>query len=115
MLVGDPNPHTIDLLAGPAPAKDPLTAAGVIAQQRFREQLAKAGLAAEHIREAWLELQRSPRTARVFQNGLAATGFELTLTARVISDLGTTYESKQSIFAAPHDPAIELQSTRSPS
>jgi hypothetical protein len=43
-------------------------------------------------------------------NGQAATAHELTLTARVVSDLGKTYERTQSIFVAPHDPAVEYQS-----
>jgi hypothetical protein len=36
----------------------------------------------------------------------------MTLAARVVTDLGTVYESATGMFVAPHDPAIERQSTR---
>ena len=64
---------------------------------------------------ASLELYRSPHSATVFVNGHETTGYELKLTARVVSDLGRTYESARAIFVAPHDAAIELRSTRADS
>ena len=115
MLVADLNRHAVDLLGAELDGKDALTTTDLIAQRRFHEQVMKAGLAVSCIREARLELHRTERSATVFVNGLAATGYELTLTARLVSDLGRTYESTKSIFVAPHDPEIEQRSTRADS
>lgn len=112
MLVSNVDVQRVNLLGSEAAADDALTTAGVMAQQRFRQQLTKSGLDGSYIREAWLEIHRSPRSATVFVNGLAATGYELTFTARVVSDLGRTYESTHSIFVAPHDAGVERRSAR---
>lgn len=115
MLIADLNRHTVDLLAAELDGNDALTTTALIAQRRFREQVIKAGLAVSCIREARLELHRTQRSETVFVNGLAATGYELTLAARLVSDLGRTYESTKSIFVAPHDPGMERRSTRADS
>src|SRR4051794_2585687 len=68
MLVGTVDVHRVNLLGSELAADDALTTAGVIAQQRFRQQLTKSGLDGSYVREAWLEIHRSPRTATVFVN-----------------------------------------------
>lgn len=112
MIISDLNRHRIDLL-GPGPdGSDALATAGRLACQRFHEQLLKPGLAPACVREATLELERTSRSRSVNVNGLMATGHELALTARVVTDLGKTYERRQSIFVAPHDPTVESRSAR---
>jgi hypothetical protein len=112
MIIGDLGHRRMDLL-GPGPdGSDALAAAGRLARQQFHEQLHKSGLALSCIREATLELERTDRSRPVNVNGLMATGHELALTARVVTDLGKTYERKQSIYVAPHDPTVESRSLR---
>ena len=112
MLVADLTHHRVDLLGAEQGAQDAQATADRRAQQCFREQLGKAGLAASCVREASLEYRRGSRAECVFVNGHAATGYELTLGVRVVTDLNRTYEGAVAIFVAPHDAARELRSTR---
>lgn len=112
MLVRNVDGHRVNLLGSELAADEVLAAADVIARQRFQQQLTKSGLDRSCVREAWLEIQRSPRSATVFVNGLAATGYELIFTARAVSNLGGTCERAHSIFVAPHDAGVEQRSAR---
>lgn len=103
----------IDLLGdGEDGVGGPPAAAIRIARQKFGEQLSKAGLPLAYIREASLMLARSPTQSTGLVNGQMAVGYQITFTARAVSDLGGVYESEASVFAAPHDPQVELRSRR---
>jgi hypothetical protein len=112
MLVDGLSHHRVDLLGPERGGTDALATADRIARERFGEQVTKARLAPSCIREASLEYQRSPRSAPVLINGHAAAGYELTLTVRVVSNLGIIYERARKLGVAPHDAAIEYRSTR---
>ena len=64
------------------------------------------------MREARLDMRRSPTLMRGTVNGRLADGYEITLAVRGVTDLNGVYESTTSIFAAPHDPQAEQRSSR---
>jgi hypothetical protein len=120
-LVLDFRQITVDLLDVSAPRKvTPLRYSHWLAAQKFAEQVALAGLPRAWFREARLEITRSTDA----RQGIGATGhgfrpvlrycqgYDLTFTAKTISDLGKTYEAESTLFAAPHNPFLERRSVR---
>jgi hypothetical protein len=114
LFVQDLQEMTIDLLGGTegVTGSGPLATAVGLARVTFRQQVGKAGLDISRIREARLDLMRSPSDTQGWVNGHVRAGYEIRFTARAVSDLNGIYESTTSIFVAPHDPQIELRSTR---
>jgi hypothetical protein len=103
----------IDLLADVESANS--TPSGFIrwlAVQRFSEQIAKAGLSKESFREAYLDILKVAESKVGFVNGQSSSGYDVRFKAHAITDLCRAYDSTISIFVAPHDPKIELRSTR---
>lgn len=102
----------IDLLADqpPASASRSWNAFVRLARHRFDDQVRRRYVV-EYIQRAALTFERGgPRLGAV--NGTARSGFEVILSAEVISDLGKAYRRQTSFFVAPHDAAIERQSAR---
>jgi hypothetical protein len=111
MLVVDLDHTAIDLLGDPRDVVggEPLQAAIRRARILFREQLARGQLDASVVREARLEMKRSSEPTPGMINGHVATRYEITFTARAVSDLDAVYERTRSVFVAPHDPSIEYR------
>ena len=114
LLITDHAETTIDLLGSTAASAGagPLAAASRLAKVAFREQVAELGLEISRVREAHVGLVRSSTTARGHVNGRMTDGYDLTLIATAVSDLGTAYQSTTSIFVAPHNPEVEQRSAR---
>ena len=110
MLVDELDHEPIDLLGAAPQDTNAWAIARRIAQERFREQVAKGGLAISRLREARLDLRRSSAPASGLVNGHMVPGYEVTLAARATFAAGAVYERAMSMFVAPHDPALELRS-----
>jgi hypothetical protein len=90
----------------------PMTAAVQLAATKFQEQMGKAGLSMSCIREARLAATKSSNLRNGYVNGHRSTGFDISFIARAVSHGGKSYECRKSVFVAPHDPDVELRSTR---
>jgi hypothetical protein len=111
-LVGRIHEVSIDLLRPTPTIADALLSFAMrLAASKFQDQAQKAGVAA-FIREAVLVISESttPRTGQV--NGRVCAGHDVRLEVRAVSDLGRTFTGKKSMFAAPHDPRVEMRSMR---
>src|SRR5262249_41036521 len=75
-----------------------------LAARRFSEQIAKAGLPKEWVREAYLDISKSSQGKIGVVNGRRCSGYDVKFEAHVVSDLSRAYERTGSIFVAPHDP-----------
>lgn len=114
MLVDQLDELDIDLLhpgesSGPA---SPIALAIRLAASKLADQLGKAGIPASCIREARLTIAKLPGVTQGPVNGRVCAGHNVRFCARVVSDLGTTYEKAISVFIAPHNPRIESRSGR---
>ena len=83
-----------------------------LAARKFAEQLAKAGLPKSWLREARLDISKSPEHRPGLVNGRSSSGYDVKFQAHAVTDLGKAYARTASIFVAPHDPKIELRSAR---
>jgi hypothetical protein len=98
---------SVDLL-GSTPASDELAeAARSLATRRFAEQLHKAGLTFDVVREATLRIERIPDLVQGPQGEFQSDGHMVRFTARSVTDHGRTYQDEHTLFVAPHDPAKE--------
>jgi hypothetical protein len=104
----------VDLLVANAeePNVTPSVFARRLATQKFAEQIAKAGLPRPWLREAHLSAAKSAVEKPGVVNGRTCPGYEVIFRANAVTDLGKVYESTMSVFVAPHNPKIELRSTR---
>ena len=114
MLIGESEQFSIDLLdTYSKPSERALmTAAVQLAATKFKEQMVKAGLSLSCIREAKLAVSKSPDVRSGYVNGHRCAGFDVSFAARAVSPNGKAYECQKSVFVAPHDPEVELRSTR---
>jgi hypothetical protein len=90
----------------------PLAVARRLATVKFAEQIQKARIPWSCIREAHLDITKSPDLTPVAVNGRICHGYKMTLVARVVTDLGRAYKTEMSIVVAPHNPLVELGSAR---
>jgi hypothetical protein len=114
MLVADLGEVQIDLLrpGGDVGLAAPVAAAVQLATQRFREQMAKAGIPVSRASEARLNITRLPDPRSGAVNGRICVGHDVRFLVQVVSDHGKTYESETCVFVAPHDSRVEQRSTR---
>lgn len=114
MLVSESGEINIDLLnaTGDWVGGEATASAVRLASMRFKEQMAKAGLDLSCLREARLSITRTPGLRDGYVNGHRAVGSEMNFAARAVSLHGKAYECKKSVFVAPHNPEVELRSTR---
>lgn len=89
-----------------------LDVAEQLAATKFIEQLEKAVIPIQWIREARLVISTS-RSRNGIINRHLKSGVELHVRVSAVSDLGIQYESTVFLFVAPHDPSVELRSGRS--
>jgi len=90
----------------------PLAVAQRLAKTKFAQQTEKAGVSKSCLRDAYLDITKSPKSKMGNVNGHLCPGHDVTFVARAVTDRGRAYESKLSIFIAPHDAKIELRSAR---
>ena len=103
-----------DLLAADSTVSDttPAAVARGLAATRFAEQIEKAGIPKAWFREARLEAAKMPGTRVGPINGRICCGYEVRFLVKVVTDLGRGYERALPVFVAPHNPAVEIRSTR---
>ena len=78
-----------------------------------REQLAKAGIPKQYLREAHVDMWKSPERTSGWLNHTYASGYNVRFQAHAVTDLGRAYDSEVwRLFIAPHDPKLENRSTR---
>lgn len=87
----------------------PLASADTRAKVAFAQQLGKAGLAIERVREARLVIERLAEDCSV-SGEQSRRGYNLRFRATVIADTGRRFEREKVVFVAPHDPRLELRS-----
>lgn len=104
----------VDLCAEPAAdtVLTPVAAVTAFGRRKFREQMDKAGVSHRYIGEAELRVTRSDASTRGLVNGRWSDGHDFTFTVRAVSDRGTTFQDKVTVFVAPHDATLESRSTR---
>jgi hypothetical protein len=90
----------------------PMTFAARLAVTKFEEQMKKAGLSLSCLREARLVATKSHDLVNGYVNGHPCVGFNVRFVVTAVSPQGKIYERKKSFFVAPHDPNMELRSTR---
>lgn len=114
MVVSHIDALDIDLLHGADTSLGTSPDAVVIrlAGERFAEQVEKAGLSVSCVREARLSITKSAVVKNGPVNGHVCAGHDVRFAARATSDLGRTYERAISVFVAPHNPRVEVRSTR---
>lgn len=83
-----------------------------IARTRFREQLAKNGAQASEFRDVTLRLEFPPQMVENHVGQHSRLGYEVVVRAEATDRLGRKVECSQALFVAPHDPSIELRSSR---
>lgn len=106
-LPNDIDQWSIDLL-GDSPSGDtPTDAAHRLAHRRFAEQMQKSGLGRSVVREAMLRFERDPQPILGRRGEHEAWGSKVTMVVRVVTDVGSVIERRQTIFVAAHDPDQE--------
>lgn len=114
-LVREKDSFSFDLLGkGSVFLLSPVKArAQQLACLKFREQLHRAHIPEEYVSKAELTIRKigDPRIGPV--NGHLSNGYQVSLVAEAVSDLGKKYRAEKFLFAAPHDPSVELRSARS--
>ncbi len=83
-----------------------------LAAQKFAEQIAKAGLSRSWIREAHLDISRSPEARFGRVNGQDCYRYDVRFMAHIETDLGKFYKAYEGISVAPHNPNVERRSAR---
>lgn len=114
LLVREADLFSLDLLhensvsvASPVVAK-----AQRLAQSKFQELLRHSHIPIECVSEAKLIIQKSGDSKVGPVNGHMSRGHQMILTGEAVSDLGKKYRAQKVVFVAPHDPSLELRSTR---
>jgi hypothetical protein len=102
-----------DLLGRTPESDTPVGEAWRLASRRFAEQLYKAGLTLDLVREAALEIVRIQGVVKGWQGDFMADGQMVRFSARSVVDTGRVYQNERTIFVAPHDPRKERRSSRS--
>ena len=107
------DPQVFNLLQSPlGVASTPAQAAAELAQGKFKEQLEKAGLATNMVREATLQLRWSDEGTYASVNGRSFPAKTLSLSVVVTMDNGRRFVAEQSGAVMPHDPAVTFKSVR---
>ena len=108
LLVSDLDELVVNLLSpGAIGRRAAMASARSLAATKFEDQVLKAGLRPEQIREARLRIKRSPEVARGSVNGHPCVGWLVTFHAGAVMDNDRRYECEQVLFVAPHDPQVE--------
>jgi hypothetical protein len=88
----------------------PNTIAQRLAFESFWDQVNKAGVKFEHIREAGVTIEAMPGVVEGTVNDRPCEGRQLLVSAIAVTDLGRVYQARKMFFVAPHNPQLEFQS-----
>jgi hypothetical protein len=112
-LVNDLGELRINLLGERVSEPDtPMGVAVLSAVSKFEDQCDKAGLVPSQVRDAWLMIRRLSGLDWGSVNGHWCAGFNLGFSVVAITDDAKRYERNRVEFVAPHNPVVELRSTR---
>jgi hypothetical protein len=111
-IVSDLERAEVDLMSNTDLANSPWEFARRHAQTMFMDQVAKARLDSTWIREANLQMTKSPESCQTPVNGYMCAGNKINLVARAVLDNAREYRHCIAICVAPHDPSVERRSTR---
>ena len=103
---------TIDLLEQPREGERVAEAARRLAVQKFTQQVERAGLSPQAIREATLQLCTNPEIVEGRHGDYLSNGHMVRFIARAITDTGHVFHDEATVFVAPHSPRKERR--RSP-
>jgi hypothetical protein len=109
-LLSDVEQCTFNLLAQLPDSVALTDVACRVARRRFAEQLQKAGLALNMVREATLQITRSNSVVQGWHGGSIASmvdGRMVQFSVQSVMDNGRVYKDELTIFVAPHNPANE--------
>lgn len=113
-LVRETDSFSFDLLGGDSTfwLSSVLARAQRLACSKFREQLQRAHIPEECVSKAELTIRKigDPRVGPV--NGHFSRGYQVSLVAEAVSDLGKKYRAEKFLFVAPHDPSVEQRSAQ---
>jgi len=114
LLANDVEQLTIDLLNPKTSSLEskPQAFAAELAKTKFKEQLEKNGIASAWFLRAHLEIKKLPSSKNGPVNGRPMAGHDFRFIVQAVSDTGKIYETETKLFIAPHNPSIELRSTR---
>jgi hypothetical protein len=93
--------------------RDPVELSRCLAVRAFADQRAKAHLRESCVRRAGLAIRVLAERVEEVAGGSLRRGNHVSFDVEVESDHGKTYRATRKIFVAPHDPAVEMRSTRS--
>jgi hypothetical protein len=111
-LVADIGEVEFDLLARGGDLNTPLATAKQLAATKFAEQVRKASLDPERVREARLILIKRAVVKEGSVNGHPCVGYHVCFRANAVMDNSKRYEKEVILFVAPHDPQVERRSAR---
>jgi hypothetical protein len=111
-LVADFGELEFDLLARGGDLNTPLAAAKQLAATKFADQVRKGCLEPARIREARLSIIKRPDLKTGSVNGHPCVGHDVYFRANAVMDNSKRYEKERVLFVAPHDPRVELRSSR---
>jgi hypothetical protein len=83
-----------------------------VAVARFTDQLRKSKLERSRVREARLLIKRLPNTIIAQVNGRPSNGHGVRFEVAAVTDTGRRFEAAKTIFVAPHNPHVEIRSSR---
>jgi hypothetical protein len=109
-LVDGPGVLELDLLGASATrAATPTEAARIWAVDDFRDQLKKAGVPDEQVKQAQLRITTAAETIRRLAGETARDCHEMTFEITAVADNGQRFEAMCKRFVAKHDPQLEIQ------
>jgi hypothetical protein len=90
-------------------AATPAEAARIWAVDDFSDQLKKAGVPAEQVKEARLRIATAAETVRRLSGETARDCHEMTFEITAVADNGQLFQAMCKRFVAKHDPQLEIQ------
>jgi hypothetical protein len=110
-LVNDLDEWEFNLLSpGASDMESPRAAAEKKAATKFHDQVRKSGLDRSLIRDALLTIKKLPDVQTGSINGHPTSGHRICFRANVQMDNERRYACEYGVFAAPHNPQVELRS-----
>lgn len=105
----DPPEYEFDLLVSPPDGDSPLCLAWRLACRRFHEQVSKAGLKLDVVREASLRIVKQPESVEGWHGAQMSMGHRVQFIAAAVIDNSHRYARQRTVFVAPHDPGKEIR------
>lgn len=111
-LVGDLSELRIDLLVSDGVDPDYVRdSAAQLARVKFSDQLNKARVSADRVREAWLTIRKLPGEVTGPVNGHPTAGHHVSFNVCAVLLNGRCHQRECTEFIAPHNPLVESRSS----